>query len=65
MDIWGDAVVRMLWKHGGAFDKMVGDCVIGLFGPPFFEMEPAEACLAAVRAAGVALDFTRRHNRAM
>ena len=51
VDRWSDAVVRVLWKHGGVFDKMVGDCVIGLFGPPFFRSTRVERAEAVVRAA--------------
>ncbi|HEY8211661.1 MAG TPA: adenylate/guanylate cyclase domain-containing protein [Myxococcaceae bacterium] len=51
VDRWSDAAVRVLWKHGGVFDKMVGDCVIGLFGPPFFRSGPVTRAEAAVRAA--------------
>ncbi|HJL18097.1 MAG TPA: adenylate/guanylate cyclase domain-containing protein [Sandaracinaceae bacterium LLY-WYZ-13_1] len=51
IDIWTDAAVEILWDTGGAFDKMVGDCVIGLWGPPFFERTPEEVCEAAVEAA--------------
>jgi adenylate cyclase len=51
VDRWSDAVVRTLWKHGGVFDKMVGDCVIGLFGPPFFRQGRVQRAEAAVRAA--------------
>lgn len=51
VDRWSDEVVHVLWRHGGVFDKMVGDCVIGLFGPPFFRSSRVERAEAAVRAA--------------
>jgi adenylate cyclase len=51
VDRWSEAVVRRVWAHGGVFDKMVGDCVIGLFGPPFFQGTVAERAAAAVRTA--------------
>lgn len=51
VDRWSDAVVHTLWKHGGVFDKMVGDCVIGLFGPPFFREGRVQRAEATVRAA--------------
>jgi len=51
VDRWSDAVVRALWRHGGVFDKMVGDCVIGLFGPPFFRASRVALAESAVRAA--------------
>ncbi len=51
VDRWSDGVVDILWKHGGVFDKMVGDCVIGLFGPPFFRSSRTERAEATLRAA--------------
>jgi adenylate cyclase len=51
IDLWGERAVEILWEHGGVFDKMVGDCVIGLFGPPFFEDDPAKTLSRAIRAA--------------
>lgn len=48
---WGRRVVEVIWETGGCFDKMVGDCVIGLWGPPFNEMTPKEACWGAAAAA--------------
>ncbi|MBM4379185.1 MAG: adenylate/guanylate cyclase domain-containing protein, partial [Deltaproteobacteria bacterium] len=51
VDRWSAAVVRCVWAHGGVFDKMVGDCVIGLFGPPFFRSTVQERVEAAVRTA--------------
>jgi len=51
IDTWADRAVDAIWRHHGAFDKMVGDCVIGLFGPPFFEDDPASCCRRALEAA--------------
>lgn len=51
VDVWGKRAVDLVWKHGGAFDKMVGDCVIGLFGPPFYEQTTADKVASAIRAA--------------
>ncbi|MGE0708236.1 MAG: adenylate/guanylate cyclase domain-containing protein [Planctomycetota bacterium] len=51
--------VRLLWKHGGVFDKLVGDCVIGLFGPPFHEMDAPTRALACARAARDISRWTR------
>ena len=60
VDRWSNGVVDILWKHGGVFDKMVGDCVIGLFGPPFFQSGRLARAEAAVRAALEIQDFTVR-----
>jgi adenylate cyclase len=50
VDSWSEEAVGILHRHGGVFDKMVGDCVIGLWGPPFFKssmQERAEQALLA------------------
>jgi adenylate cyclase len=51
--------VRLMWKQGGVFDKLVGDCVIGLFGPPYYEQSAAERALACARAAAEISRFAR------
>jgi adenylate cyclase len=48
---WADEAVRILWETGGVFDEMVGDCIIGLWGPPFFDRPPSELCARALDAA--------------
>lgn len=48
---WGDEAVNLVWKHGGVFDKMVGDCVIALFGPPFYEETPGARLASAIECA--------------
>lgn len=59
VDRWSAGAVEILHRHGGVFDKMVGDCVIGLFGPPFFRASAQERTEAAVRAALEIQRFTR------
>src|SRR5262249_19633639 len=51
VEIWSREAVNLIWKHGGVFDKMVGDCVIGLFGPPFYDVAAPERLAAAIRCA--------------
>jgi adenylate cyclase len=58
VDRWSDGVVDILWRHGGVFDKMVGDCVIGLFGPPFFRSGRLERAEASLHAASEIQAFT-------
>lgn len=48
---WSERAVDLVWKHGGVFDKMVGDCIIALFGPPFYDTSPEERLSAAIRCA--------------
>jgi len=59
IDTWSTKVVELVWEHGGVFDKMVGDCVIALWGPPFFESSPRERCRAALEAAEKIRDYSR------
>jgi class 3 adenylate cyclase len=58
VDEWSTRVVDFIWEHGGVFDKMVGDCVIGLFGPPFFETSRAQRAEAALRTARDIQEYT-------
>lgn len=60
VEAWSDEAVGLLFRHGGVFDKMVGDCVIGLFGPPFYDARPHERLAAAVRCAVDIREMTRR-----
>ncbi len=59
VDDWSDEAVRILHRHGGVFDKMVGDCVIGLFGPPFFTSSREQRAVDAVKASLEIQQFTR------
>ena len=59
VDDWSEEAVRILHRHGGVFDKMVGDCVIGLFGPPFFKDDGTACAGAALKAAIEIQRFTR------
>lgn len=59
IDTWSDQVVEAIWETGGVFDKMVGDCVIGHWGPPFFEADDRERCTKALEAALRIRELTR------
>ena len=59
VDDWSEEAVHILHRHEGVFDKMVGDCVIGLFGPPFFKSSREERATSAMRAAIEIQTFTR------
>lgn len=56
---WSRDAVELVWAHGGVFDKMVGDCVIALFGPPFFDTTPEDRVLRALRCAHAIRAMTR------
>jgi class 3 adenylate cyclase len=51
VETWSREAVQIVWDHGGVFDKMVGDCIIALFGPPFYKDAPADRALRATRCA--------------
>ncbi len=59
IDTWSARVVEIVWETGGTFDKMVGDCVIAIWGPPFFDEAPELLCRRAARAAHEIRAFTR------
>jgi class 3 adenylate cyclase len=60
VEVWSRDAVDLVWEHGGVFDKMVGDCIIAHFGPPFYERRPGERLADAVRCAQGIRDMTRR-----
>lgn len=51
VEAWSQDAVDIVWQHGGVFDKMVGDCIIALFGPPFYDETPGARLEAAIRCA--------------
>jgi class 3 adenylate cyclase len=51
VEAWSREAVELVWHHGGVFDKMVGDCVIALFGPPFYEEAPGQRLVRALQCA--------------
>lgn len=55
---WAQKILEILYRHDGVFDKMVGDCVIGLFGPPFFESSMEKRGYDAIAAAGEIVEET-------
>jgi class 3 adenylate cyclase len=59
VDDWSEEAVRIVHRYGGVFDKMVGDCVIGLWGPPFFKDQVAQRAANALKAAIEIQRFTR------
>jgi len=59
VDHWSRGAVDILWRHGGVFDKLVGDCIIGLFGPPFYELSAEQMCTSTARTAIELREFTR------
>lgn len=44
IDIWSTECVHAIWRQEGCFDKLVGDCVIALFAPPFYDNSDSKNC---------------------
>lgn len=51
VESWSRDAVDIVWEHGGVFDKMVGDCIIALFGPPFYDSTPGDRLQRAIQCA--------------
>ncbi|MBP7635582.1 adenylate/guanylate cyclase domain-containing protein [Candidatus Ozemobacteraceae bacterium] len=58
IDTWSKAVVERVFPLNGALDKIVGDCVIILFGPPFYDAPAATVATNVVQAAIAIRTFT-------
>jgi class 3 adenylate cyclase len=58
VEAWSRDAVDLVWEHGGVFDKMIGDCVLALFGPPFYESAPEQRLAQAMRCARAIRDMT-------
>jgi class 3 adenylate cyclase len=58
VNAWSRMVLDILYRYDGVFDKMVGDCVIGLFGPPFFESSMEKRTENAISAAAAIVKGT-------
>jgi len=58
IDIWAEGAISLIWKNDGCFDKLVGDCAIGYFGPPFYTDSPVQNCYRALKCADDIRKFT-------
>ncbi|HEY9072342.1 MAG TPA: adenylate/guanylate cyclase domain-containing protein [Candidatus Ozemobacteraceae bacterium] len=58
IDTWSKSIVERVFPLGGALDKIVGDCVIILFGPPFYEASPETLAHNLAQAAITIRAFT-------
>ena len=60
VEAWSRDAVDLVWAHGGVFDKMIGDCVLALFGPPFYETAPEARLASAMRCAIAIREMTQK-----
>lgn len=59
VEVWSEAAVNLVFERGGVFDKMVGDCILALFGPPFYDHTPGGRLADALEWALDIRDMTR------
>lgn len=60
---WAHGVVEGLFREGGVLDKLVGDCIIGLFGPPFYDLKPHQIVIRALKTGVYIREFTNKFLR--
>ncbi len=58
---WSKGVVKRLFPFGVVLDKIIGDCVMLLFGPPFYEDSKEETINKMLMGAKIIVDFTREY----
>ncbi|HEY8077084.1 MAG TPA: adenylate/guanylate cyclase domain-containing protein [Labilithrix sp.] len=63
VEAWSRDAVEIVFAHGGVFDKMVGDCVIALFGPPFYDEPPGKRLEQALQCAKEIRSMTNQFSK--
>jgi class 3 adenylate cyclase len=58
IDHWTNGIIERVFPLGACLDKVVGDCVILLFGPPFYNQNAREVIENLLKAAKIIVDFT-------
>ncbi|MGM0600742.1 MAG: adenylate/guanylate cyclase domain-containing protein [Candidatus Rifleibacteriota bacterium] len=58
IDHWTNGIIERVFPLGACLDKVVGDCVILLFGPPFYNQSPEEVSDNLLKAAKTIVEFT-------
>jgi class 3 adenylate cyclase len=59
VDHWAEGILHKVFPYGAALDKLVGDCIILLFGPPFYDSSKDEQIKAALESAKEIVKFTQ------
>jgi len=55
---WSNGVVERAFSLSGTLDKVVGDCIILLFGPPFYDLTSEDIAERSLQAAFEIINFT-------
>ncbi|GAB4275924.1 MAG: hypothetical protein Kow0029_17410 [Candidatus Rifleibacteriota bacterium] len=59
VDRWSNGILEKVFPLGACLDKLVGDCIIILFGPPFYNLSAEDIVEKTIEASKLILDFTR------
>ncbi len=58
VDKWSNGIIHRVFPLGACLDKVVGDCLILLFGPPFYEADAAAIVDKVLESARIIVDYT-------
>ena len=56
---WSKGVVARVFPLGACLDKLIGDCVMFLFGPPFYETDEQEIVKHMLQASQQIVNYTK------
>ncbi|PKL45676.1 MAG: hypothetical protein CVV41_01360 [Candidatus Riflebacteria bacterium HGW-Riflebacteria-1] len=59
VDTWSNEIIKRVFPLGACLDKLVGDCIILLFGPPFYSGTPEEIAEKVIKSAEIIIEVTR------
>lgn len=59
VDHWSNRILEKTFPLGCCLDKLVGDCIILLFGPPFYNLSAEEIVTNSLKAAQIIDEVTR------
>ncbi|MFZ5949667.1 MAG: adenylate/guanylate cyclase domain-containing protein [Candidatus Rifleibacteriota bacterium] len=60
VDHWSNMILEQVFPLGACLDKLVGDCIIFLFGPPFYDLTPEQIVEKTLTASKMIVDCTRK-----
>lgn len=60
VDHWSNMLLEQVFPLGGCLDKLVGDCIILLFGPPFYDQSAEEIVEKTLKAAKTIVEYTQK-----
>lgn len=60
---WSKCITKRIFPLGGCLDKLVGDCVIFLFGPPFYRDDKETIVRHLLQASKLIVEFTKDYLR--